>query len=102
MISDLPANRSIPSFSSEPAKTVDSGLCHQIAQNRQISHNRRIQLYRQIGRHHQIGLCHQIGQNSQNSRFPPYASSATIAPLELGTSSWHVDNCLLTNPAQIR
>ncbi len=53
MISDLPANRSIPSFSSEPAKTVDSGLCHQ------------------------------IGQTGQNRRFPPFASSASRARPEL-------------------
>jgi hypothetical protein len=71
VISDLPANRSIPSFSSEPAKTVDSGLCHQIGQNR------RIQLYRQIGRHHQIGLCHQIGQTGRS----PFSSESAKPPI---------------------
>jgi len=46
VISDFPANRSIPSFSSKSAKTALTRLCHQIGQNH------RIQLYRQIGRHH--------------------------------------------------
>ena len=36
MISDFPANRSIPSFSSKSAKTAVSQLCHRIGQNRRF------------------------------------------------------------------
>ena len=66
MISDLSANRSIPSFSSEQAKTVDSGLCHQIGQNH------RVQLYRQIGWHHPNRALPPNRSNRPKPPIPPF------------------------------
>ena len=64
VISDFPANRSIPSFSSKSAIITEIGLHGQSGQNH------RIQLYRQIGRHHPNRALPPNRPNRQNGRFP--------------------------------